>query len=175
MKAHRRIILREAAMGAGLLTAAWYLYYLVGAGAVMDYLRDGPMLEYMTGPAIHIEMLVSGLGLGVMLALVGYLSEGTTLRLRPFGQIILIKSALYLAGLAIVAVVVNLIFLAFVYSWEELRAVWSTMSPRLVAGLGLWMVLSMVGRVQAARSCEDSPRDISCDELSDNPCGPGVQ
>lgn len=144
MKVHRRIVLREAAIGAGLVTAAWYLYYLLGVGGMVDYVREGLLLEYVTGPAIHVEMVVSGLALGVILALVGHITEGTALRLRPFGQIILIKSALYLVGLAFVAVVVNLVLLAFVYSWTELQAIWGIMSPRLAASLAGWMILSIV-------------------------------
>jgi adenylate cyclase len=144
MKVHRRIVLTDAAIGAGLVTAAWYLYYLLGVGGMVDYLREGLMLEYVTGPAIHVETLLSGLGLGVILALVSHVTEGTRLRLRPFGQIILLKSALYLVGLALVAVVVNLAMLGFIYSWRELRAIWSIMSPRLALSLAAWMVLSVV-------------------------------
>ena len=145
MNPHRRILLQETAIGAGLLTTAWYLFYWVAVGSLVDYLRPGPLLDYVTGPAIHVEMIVSGLGLGVILALVSYLSDGTSLRLRPFGQIILVKSALYLVGLVLVAVLVNLIFLVFLFSLEELRGVLGAMSPRLVVSLGGWTVLSILG------------------------------
>ncbi|MGD8276598.1 MAG: adenylate/guanylate cyclase domain-containing protein [Gemmatimonadota bacterium] len=144
MKVHRRIVLREAAIGAGLVTAAWYLYFLVGVGGMVDYVREGLFLDYVTGPAIHVEMLVSGLGLGVILALVGYATEGTSLRRRPFGQIIFVKTVFYLAGVALVAAAVNLVLLGFIYSRAELRAIWDIMSPRLVASLAAWMVLSIV-------------------------------
>jgi len=144
MKVHRRILLQEAAMSAGLFTAAWYLYYLMGVGSMADYVEAGPFLDYISSPAIHIEMLVSGLMLSVILVVVSHITEGTSLRLRPFGQIILLKSALYLLGLTMVAVAVNLVFLGFVYSWSELRAIWGIMSPRLVAGLAGWMIFSIL-------------------------------
>jgi hypothetical protein len=95
MKAHRRIILREIAIAAGLFTATWYAFYLVGIWTTLDYFEEGPFLDYVTSPAIHAEILISGLGLGAILGLVSHLFEGTGLRLRPFGQIILIKSSLY--------------------------------------------------------------------------------
>ncbi len=145
MKVYSRIILSEAAIGATLLTAAWYLFYWVAMGSMIDYIRPGPMFDYITGPAIHVELIVSGLGLGVVLAGVNILFDGTSLRLRPFGQIILIKTGLYLLGLALVAVVVNLIFLSFLFSLEELQALWETMSPRLLVSLGSWMALSILG------------------------------
>lgn len=144
MKAHRRIILKEAVMGAGLLTTAWYSYYLLGASSVLDYMREGPLLEYLAGPAIHIEILLSGIGLGVILAIVGHVTDGTILRLRSFGHIILVKSALYVAGVVIVAVAVNLVLLAFIYSWAELRNVFGTLSARLAVSLAGWTVLSIV-------------------------------
>ena len=145
MKTHRRIFLQETAIGAGLLTAAWYLFYLFAVASMREYFRAGPFLDYVSGPAIHVEMIVSGLGLGLILALVSHLSEGTSLRLKPFGQIILVKSALYLVGLGLVALLVNVIFLVFLFSWEELVGVWRSMSPGLMMGLGGWMVLSIVG------------------------------
>jgi adenylate cyclase len=145
MKAHRRIILREVATAAGLFTATWYLFYLAGVWTTLDYFEEGPFLDYVTGPAIHAEMLVSGLGLGAILGLVGHIFEGTDLRLRPFGQIILIKSSVYVLGLLVMAVVMNLLFLSFFFSWEELVAVWGIMSPRLLAGLTGWAVFSIVG------------------------------
>jgi adenylate cyclase len=145
VKPHRRIFLREAAMGAGLLTAAWYLFYLLGVGSTMAYLEEGPFLDYVTGPAIHVEILVLGLGLGLLLALVGHLFDGTDLRLLPFGRIILLKSLLYLGGLGVAAVATNLLFLAFLFSLTELKEIWGIMSPSLLAGLLGWSVVSIVG------------------------------
>jgi adenylate cyclase len=144
MRAARRIVLEEALLGAGFLTAAWYLYCLVGIWALLDYLEEGLLKAYITGPGIHLEILVSGLGFGAVLALVNRFSDSPWLRRRPFGQIILLKSVFYLAALLVLAVLVNLLFLAFVFSWAELRELQEAMTPRLMMGLALFQTASIL-------------------------------
>ena len=61
MNAYRRIILEDAAIAITLLTAAWYLYYLVGIGSLIDYIEDGPFAAYVTGPGLQVEMQVSAI------------------------------------------------------------------------------------------------------------------
>jgi len=142
MRAPRRIALEDAAFGAVFLTTAWYIYYLATAWALRDYLADGEFLSYTQGLGIHVEILVMGLGFGCLFALINLLSEGTTLRHRPFGQIILIKAGLYLLGTLAVAIAVNLIFLVFLYSLDELKELWSLVSPRLLLSMLGWLALS---------------------------------
>jgi len=142
MKALRRIVLEEAIFGAIFLTAAWYVYYLFAVWGMLDYLEDGPFKAYAMGPGIHIEILVSGLGLGILLAAVNHLSEVPALRHRALGNIIIMKSGLYLASFLAVALVVHAAFLLFLFSWEELRGLWSLVSPRLITALAAMLVLS---------------------------------
>ena len=145
MNAYRRIILEDAAIASTLFTAAWYLYFLAGIGSLLDYMEDGPFRAYATGPGIHVEMLVSGIGLGIIIALLNHLTEGSRLRRMSFGQVILLKSAIYLGGLGLLGILVNGLFLLFFYSLEEMRALWSLLSSRVVLGLALWIVASIVG------------------------------
>jgi hypothetical protein len=86
MRALRRIVLEEAVIGAVFLTGVFYVYYFLAIWGVMAYFEDGFMRGYVTGPEIHVEMLVSSLGLGILFAMVNHLSEAPFVRQRPLGS-----------------------------------------------------------------------------------------
>lgn len=144
MRAPHRIALEDAAFGAVFLTTTWYIYYLATAWALQDHLVEGEFLAYTQGLGIHVEIVVMGLGFGCLFAFINLLSEGTTLRHRPFGQIILIKAGLYLFGILTVAFAVNVTFLAFLYSWDELQGLWGLISPPLMVSMVGWLGLSLL-------------------------------
>jgi adenylate cyclase len=144
MKALRRIVLEEAVIGAVFLTGGWYVYYLIAIWGLLDHLDGGGLRVYALGPGIHIEMVLSGLGLGVLLAVVNHVSEVPVLRQKPFGQIILMKTGLYMMGLLIVGLLIHAVFLLFVFSWEEVQGLWALMSPRLLITLAAWMALNLL-------------------------------
>lgn len=144
MIASRRISLEDAAFGAVFLTTAWYVYYFATVWALGAYLEDGEFLTYTQGLGIHVEILVMGMGFGCLLAFINLLSEGTTLRHRPFGQIILIKTGFYLLGTLAIVFAVNVIFLVFLYSWDELRELWNLISLRLLVSMVGWLGLSLL-------------------------------
>jgi adenylate cyclase len=145
MKALRRIVLEEAVIGVVFLTVAWYLYYVMAVWGMLDYLAEGTLKDYTTGPGIHVEIIVSALGLGVLLAVVNHLADRAAFRRRSLGQIILIKAALYLAGLSLVILVIHAVFLLFFFSWDEIRGLWEAMSPRLLTSLMMFVLLSFLG------------------------------
>lgn len=144
MKTPHRIALEEAVFGAVFFTAAWYVYFFTAVWALQDYLAAGGFLAYTRGPGIHIEIVAMGLGFGCLFALINLLSDGTTLRHRSFGRIILIKTGLYLLGILGVVVTVNVIFRLFLYSWDELQELWALLSPRLIVGMISWLGLSLL-------------------------------
>ena len=145
MKALRRIVLEEAVLGVVFLTVSWYLYYILAVWGLLDYIEEGPLKSYMTGPGIHVEILVSALGLGALLAVVNHLADGAAFRRRSLGQIILIKAGLYVAGLALVVLAIHAVFFLFFFSWEEIRGLWDAMSPRLLTSVVAFIVLSFLG------------------------------
>lgn len=145
MKVSRRIVLEETAIGIVFVTVAWYVYYLVAVWGMLDYGVDSALREYITGPGIHVEILVSAVGFGLLIALVNRLSDVPALRRRPVGQIILIKGGLYLAGVVVVVVAINGIFLLFLFSWDEMRDLWELMSPRLITSIWVFIVLTLLG------------------------------
>jgi adenylate cyclase len=144
MRTPRRIALEEALYGTVFLIAAWYVYYVIAIWGLENYFVDGGFLAYVQGPGIHIEILMMGLGFGCLFAFLNLLSDGPTLRHRPFGQIILLKTSLYLLVVLGLAVAVNGIFLLFLYSWDELRAIWSLGSIPLFVSLSAWLGLSLL-------------------------------
>jgi adenylate cyclase len=145
MRVARRIVLEEMVIGIVFVTIAWYVYYVVAVWGMLDYGVDSTLREYVTGPAIHVEIVVSAVGFGALFALVNRLCDVPALRRRPVGHIVLIKGGLYLAGVAVVAVAVHVAFLLFLYSWEELRGLWQLLSLRLVTSIGIFIVLSFLG------------------------------
>jgi len=144
MRALRRIVLEEAVIGALFLLGSWYVYYLLAVWGMMDHISDGVLRTYVTGPAIHVEMVMGSLCLGILLAAANHISEVPAFRRKPVGQIILLKGGLYLASVVLVAVLINVAFLLFLFSLEEIRAIFAAMSPRLLTSLGGMMVLSFL-------------------------------
>jgi adenylate cyclase len=144
MRVFRRIVLEEAVIGAVFLTGVFYVYYFLAVWGVLDYFEESFLRAYVTGPEIHVEMLVSSLGLGLLLAIVNHLTEVPAVRQRSLGQVIVLKSGLYLLSFVLVGLLVNGIFLLFFYSWEEMGALWASMSPRLGVSLGGLMVLGVL-------------------------------
>jgi adenylate cyclase len=144
MRALRRIVLEEAVIGALFLLGSWYVYYVLAVWGMMEYFGDGVLRTYATGPGIHVEMVVGSLALGFLLAGVNHLSEVPAFRKRAFGQIILLKWGLYLGSLVLVAVLIHVAFLLFLFSWEDLQGLWASMSPRLLTSLGGMLILSLL-------------------------------
>jgi adenylate cyclase len=144
MRALRRIALDEAVIGAVFLLGAWYVYYLVAVWGLMDYFGSGALLDYVSGPAIHVEIFMGALGFSVVLVAVNHISEAPVIRKKPFGQIILLKTALYLAGILLIVALVHVVFLLFLFSWGEIRGLWASMSPRLLTSLASMVVLSFL-------------------------------
>jgi adenylate cyclase len=142
MRVLRRIVLEEAAIGVAFFTAAWYVYYMAAIWGMLDYVEESALRSYVTGPEIHVEILLTAVGFGVLLAAANHLAEVPALRRRPLGQIILIKGTLYFVGLMTMALAIHAVFLLFFFSVEEIRALWALMSPRLVASLGLFLVIT---------------------------------
>jgi adenylate cyclase len=145
MRVLRRIVLEEAIIGVVYFLLSWYAYYLVAVWGMLDFVTDSPLRDYVTGPEIHVEIIVSAVGLGVLMAVANHIAEVPAVRRRPVGQIVLIKGGIYLTGLLAVAVAVHIVFLLFFFTWEEVQALWSLMSPRLTISLAVFALLCLLG------------------------------
>lgn len=142
MTARNRLFVGETLLSIGLLTAAMYIYYLATAWGLSDRFTEGPFKDYVTGPGIQWELTITGVGLGVTLALINRLSELPRVRRWPFGGIILFKSTAFFLGLALLIGAVQLALRFFVFTPTEAAEATDTLSPRLLISIGAWILLS---------------------------------
>ena len=68
MRALRRIVLEEEVFATLFLAAVWYLYFVEAVWGLADWIVDGAFTDYVTGPGIRMEILLSSLGFGVAVA-----------------------------------------------------------------------------------------------------------
>jgi adenylate cyclase len=137
-----RIFLRESAFAALAFIAAIYLYFLTANWGVQDYLIEGPLKEYLSNPAIHLQHVLTGVMFGVLLGGVNLLVESSWLRGRSFGLVVLVRSLLYLAGLGSVVLAVTCLFLlTSVFSTASLLQLIGAFSPRHLISIGIWLAV----------------------------------
>lgn len=144
MKARTRARLADFLLTLGLLISVFYLLYFVALWGLLDELKDGVLKTYVSGPGIHVEMLIAAVGFSATMILVDLWSDSARLRRRPFGQIILIKSGIYLLCLLVVALITNLVLFLFVFPGEELVRVLRSMTGRLAISVSAWFVVSIL-------------------------------
>jgi adenylate cyclase len=127
-----------------LMTSALYLYYAVTVWSLLDHMKEGPLKDYVRGPGLHIELLISSVGLAILMVLINQWSESPRLRRRSFGRIILIKSGLYLAGILLLAALTLLALWLFVMTRDDLLALFALMTGRLFISVWGWFILSIL-------------------------------
>ena len=141
-----RIFFRESAFAAVAFTIAIYLYTLTANWGVQDYLAEGPLKDYLSHPAVHVENVMAGVMFGVLLGLVNWLTERVWLTSRSLGLVVLVRSALYLAGLGFVFVaVVALFILTRILPVDTLREIVGAFSPRYLFSIVIWLAAVGVG------------------------------
>jgi len=85
-------------------------------------MKEGVLKEYFDSNVWHLEVVFSGILLGVLFILINQLTEKQIFRRKSFGFNILLKSALYLIGLIIVCLLIFKSFLFFELVPQELMA-----------------------------------------------------
>ncbi len=144
MNAKQRALLVELAITIVSMTCALYLFYFVSVWGLLHHMKDGPLKDYASGVGIHIELWISSVGLAVAMVLINRWAESSGLRRRPFGQIILVKSGLYVVGVLVLAALTLSALRLFVMTGDEIRAVTGRMTGRLFVCLWGWFVLSIL-------------------------------
>lgn len=137
--------IEEALIAIGLLGAAIYLYYVIALWGLADRFQPGVFRDYVTGAGVQVEMFVVWVGFGVAVVATNAWLESPRLRERPFGQIILIRSGVYLAAFLVVSGAVHVILGLFVLSEADHMALMTTLSGRFVVSASSSLVLSVVG------------------------------
>lgn len=137
-------MMRESAFTAAAFTAASYGYYLIAFWGVQDHFVAGPLRDYMTSPAVHVELLLAGILFGSLIGVINRITETPRFRSRPVAQLVLFRTLLYLVSLGAVAGVVMLVFVTLIFPWETLAAAFRAMTPRYTLSFGLWTALVVV-------------------------------
>jgi len=141
-----RIFIRESAFSAVAFTAAIYLYFLTANWGVQNYLAEGPLKDYLSHPAVHVENVMAGVMFGVLLGLVNWFTERVWVTSRSFGLVVLVRSALYVAGLGFVFVAVAAFFIVTrILPLDALRETVAAFSPRYLFSVVLWLAVVGTG------------------------------
>lgn len=117
--------------------AAIYMYTLFSYFGVESYIQAGVLTEYFDSNVWHLEVIFTGLLLGILFILINQLTEKQIFRKKSFGFNILLKSVLYMLALVIVWSVILNSFLFFgLVTQEQLETFQSLLSTTfLVSGL----------------------------------------
>lgn len=148
-----RLVMRESAFTAAAFTVAVYFYYYFSFWGLQDHFTEGPLREYMASRAVHIELLLAGILIGGLIGVINRIIETPRLRSRPVGQVVLFRTVLYLASLSVVFVVIALVYVTLVASWEILTSLFQTISPRYLWSFIIYIVL-VVGAINFALEVE---------------------
>jgi adenylate cyclase len=137
-----RLLLQESVFAALAFTGAIYTYYLVANWGLQEFLVDGLLKEYLTGPAVHVEYVGAGLLFGAVVGIVNRFAETRWLRRKSFGLIVLIRTGLYIAGLAVVAtIIMTIMVVTTLWPLDDLIALWQAFTLRYLFAIGIWLVL----------------------------------
>jgi adenylate cyclase len=127
-----------------LFTLSVYLYYLVAAWGISDYLAASAFKDYVTGPGVQWEASIFSLSFGLFLTVVNAWSDAPRLRRLPFAFIILLKSLLYLVSSAFAWACVLLAFRLFLFSTAELKSILGLVTPRFFISSSIWFTTSIL-------------------------------
>jgi adenylate cyclase len=141
-----RLVMRESAFTASAFTAAAYFYYLTAFWGVQDHFVGGPLRDYMSSWAVHVELLLSGVLFGGLIGVINRFTDTPRIRSLPVGRLVLFRTGLYLASFGVVSGVIVLVFVTLILPWEELRNTFRAMTPRYTLSFAVWMVL-VVGAI----------------------------
>jgi adenylate cyclase len=137
------IFIRESALSASAFIVGNYLFYWYSYGAIQEYFRPGPLKDYLDSSAIHAELWLTGIGLGVMLVGLDRISDRPRIRRRSVLQVVALKAFLFLG--AIIGIEVTLLaalpLLGISRAW--VMAGLREMTPAYT--LGVWLQLFFLG------------------------------
>ena len=148
-----RLVMRESAFTAVAFTVAVYLYYLIAFWGIQDHFTEGPLRDYMTSRAVHLELLLGGILIGGLIGIINRIIETPRLHSRPVGQVVLFRTVLYLASLSVVFGVIALVFVTLIHSCDVLTSLFQAINPRYMLSAAIYMVL-VVGAINFALEVE---------------------
>ena len=148
-----RLVMRESGFTAAAFTVAVYFYYLIAFWGIQDHFIEGPLRDYMSSRAVHMELILSGILIGGLIGVINRIIETPRLRSSPVVQVVLFRTVLYLASLCVVFGLIGLVYVTLISSWEVLTSLFQTLSPRYMWSLIIYLVL-VVGVINFALEVE---------------------
>lgn len=135
------IFVRESVLAATAFIAGNYVFYWYQYLALREHFRPGPLKDYLDSSAIHLEILLTGIGLGIMLVALDRISDRPAIRRRSFLQVVSLKALIFLTALvAIELIVLSLLpFLGVPRAW--VLASLRDATPKFVASVWIQMFL----------------------------------
>ena len=107
-----------------------YMYSLFSYFGVENYIKDSAIKDYFDSNIWHLEVILSGVLLGILFILIDQLTEKKIFRRKSFGFNIILKSTLYLVALVMVSVLIYQLFSFFeLVTEEQLGLLLSLVSP----------------------------------------------
>lgn len=130
------------------ITVAWvgitYFYYFITWESFSHLLVPSYITEYLEKGYGHLEILLFGAFFGILFALINTFSDKTSIRKKPFGYIILIKSLLYLVSIVLVFFVIVTVFFFFdLMTEEEAKETLQLLSFKYFASFFAYFVFSI--------------------------------
>jgi adenylate cyclase len=148
-----RLVIRESAFTAAAFTVAVYFYYLFAFWGIQDHFIEGPLRDYMSSRAVHMELLLAGILIGGLIGIINRIIETQQLRSKPVGQVVLFRTVLYLVSLSVVFGMIFLVYVTLIRSREVLANVFQAITPRYMWSFIIYFVL-VVGAINFALEVE---------------------
>ena len=143
----------ESAFTAVAFTLAVYFFYLISFWGVQDHFVEGPLRDYLSSRAVHLELLLGGILIGGMIGVINRIIETPRLRRRPVHQVVLFRTALYLVSISVVFGVIILVFVTLIQSWEVMTILLQSTTPHQIWIFVIYMTL-LVGAINFALEIE---------------------
>ncbi len=96
-----------------------YLYYFTAFWGLKDFIKSGPIYDYIYSWKPHLELIMQSIIFGFIFSLINTFTERSALRKYSLGIIITVKSIMYIIALFLVGYFTNIFFLTFGIVSEE--------------------------------------------------------
>lgn len=143
MNRNTSVFLRESVLAATAFIAGNYLFYWYQYLALKEHFRPGPLKDYLDSSAIHLEIVLTGLGLGVMLVALDRISDRPAVRRRSFLFVVTLKALLFLFALVVLEGVVLALLPLFGVPRSWVLSSLEDTTPKFVASV--WVQMFIVG------------------------------
>lgn len=121
-----------------------YFFYFVSVYGFISAIKNKVIYDYLVSWESHIELMLSGILMGILFALINIASERTRLRGKSFGYIIVVKSILYLVALFVVSIIIDLVYILFgIISLETKKELMMFFTSEFLVSFSLYFVVAL--------------------------------